>query len=113
MNRETELMLETQFSDVRSWVRETFKKTLDRRELEEPNLREDILTIASQAYHTNFPAESDYYPDGLGLSRLKKYNGDHVEFIQTFVNELRQAQDLCGYIQQHLTEANFLGQRAA
>ena len=111
MVSQVEKILDSKPSDVRGWVRENFRRTLTRKELEdETGLREDVITIAVQAFYTNFVGDSNYNPDGIGLSRLKDYDPVRKNLIQVFVRDLCKAQDLCGYIRQYLKEAQLLRQ---
>ena len=107
MARRIEKALNSMSSDVGSWIRINFRRTLRMSDATKTPLVERLMGIASNAFHTNFPGDSDYTPDGLGLSKLRTYKGKHSELVDQFLEDLRQAPDLCGYISTHLSEAGY------
>ena len=72
-----------------------------------PQLTEIIFTALNSAFHNNFVEDSEYVPDGLGLSRLGKYCKEDrqiIPFAKEFIEKLKYAPDFCGYTRRNIEE---------
>jgi hypothetical protein len=97
--------LRRQPSDVADWIRTHFKGTLDMPDVEaDPNLLEAIISIASNAFHTNFVEDSNYVPDGLALTALDSYRQRCPQVVAQVQVDLSKSPSLTGLTPLYLRE---------
>jgi hypothetical protein len=96
-------LLESASTDIQAWSEPIIKK-LDRNGrarkeiVESPELQQNLSAILCAAFHQNF-VDSEYMPDGIHLSYLKKSSQRIRNLV---IRELRHRPDLYGYIARHI-----------